>query len=74
MHGTGFFKRLPPPVRATILDQLEKHSGESPVSVAQIVHALGEHRMHVELSESSLKSSIAEAALAKGYDVAFDGT
>ena len=74
MHRTGFFNRLPPEVRATILNQLEAHTGERPISIAQIVHALGEQRLHVELSESSLKSSIAEAALARGLDVAFDGT
>jgi hypothetical protein len=74
MGGFGYFKRLPPEVRAKILEQLEEHAGDRPVSIAQIVHLLGESRLHVELSETSLKSSIAEAALQKGFDIAFDGT
>jgi hypothetical protein len=74
MGGIGFFKRLPPEVRAVILEHLEDHAGDRPVSVAQIVRKLGESRLHVELSETSLKSSIAEAALHKGFDIAFDGT
>ena len=38
------------------------------------MHLLCERGMDVELSEASLKSSIAEAALEKGFNVAFDGT
>lgn len=69
-----FFNRLPPEVRAMILSKLEEHSSESPVSVSEMVHILGERQMHVDLSEATLKSSIAEAALKKGLNVAFDGT
>ena len=74
MGRSLFFHRLPPEVRATILDHLEEHAGDRPVSIAQIVHMLGEHHLHVELSETSLTSSIAQAALHKGFNIAFDGT
>ena len=74
MGRSGFFHRLPPQVRARILSRLEQQNSDSPVSVSEMVHMLGELQMHVDLSEVSLKSSIAEAALEKGLSVAFDGT
>ena len=74
MGRRGFFHRLPPEVRATILGRLETHDSELPVSVAEMVHMLGTHQLHVDLSEVSLKSSIAEAAIERGLSVAFDGT
>lgn len=74
MGDLNFFNRLPPDVRAIILSRLEEHSRDSPVSVSAIVHMLGERQLRVDLSETSLKSSIAEAALKKGLNVAFDGT
>ena len=69
-----YFNRLPGQSQATILEYLDQHDRASPVSVASVVHLLCERRAHVELSEVSLKNSIAEAALQRGFSVAFDGT
>ncbi len=71
----GYFKRLPPEIRETILLHLAEHKGSrQPISISRVVHMLGERHLTVELSETALKSSIAEAAIREGFDVAFDGT
>jgi hypothetical protein len=74
MGSASYFRRLPPEIRETILEYLDEQDGVSPVSVASVVHLLGERHLHVELAETSLKSSIAEAAIKRGFNVAFDGT
>lgn len=74
MRSNGHFNRLPPDIRETILHHLAEHSGKQPISISQVVHILGERRLRVELSEAALKSSIAEAAIQRGFSVAFDGT
>lgn len=75
MHNTSYFKRLSPELQKAVLLHLEEHKGsEQPISIARVVHMLGERQLHVELSETALKSSIAEAAIREGFNVAFDGT
>ncbi len=69
-----YFNRLPPNVRETILTQLSGRRRDQPVSIAEVVHMLGDHYHGIDMSEASLKSSIAEAALERGFVVAFDGT
>lgn len=69
-----FFKRLPPYVREQVLVQLQTQSETEPVSISRVVHLLSEEGVKVEMSEIALKSSIAEAALERGFVVAFDGT
>lgn len=72
--STPCLKRLPPDIRVAVLSLLDDHAADRPVSIAGIVHALGEHHHGIQLSEPALKSCIADAALQRGFVVAFDGT
>lgn len=75
MPRNSYFQRLPPEIREAILLHLAERKGSrQPISIVQVVHMLGERQLHVELSEKALKSSIAEAAIREGFDIAFDGT
>lgn len=70
----SLLKRLPPEMRRTILDRLSACEPNRPVSIAEMVHALSEQFRELDMSETTLKSCIAEAAIRDGRAVAFDGT
>ena len=70
----SYFKRLPPELRLTILDQLSSSGHDEPVSIAKIVHTLSKQYRDLEMSETTLKSSIAEVTIEQGRTIAFDGT